>query len=293
MKKNLLVIEIKKALFTRSFFIPLILMCAIACLSASYIIEIFFDNTHMYESISQNGIFEKNYIFQTLSSYSGWIGNESRSLMQSVFFILIPVVAAIPFSTSFFTERKIGYHRNIATRINISFYYLAKSLACFISGFLVVTLPLTVNFLLVSAFLPSSLPHINYDIYYLVYYGELFSDIFYSQPLLFVALFILLNGLFSGTIALLVFALSLKINNKYVSLFLPLLMFLGIDYIANFVLRNVDGNVWGIEFSLINLLHANSSRGTKLWWMLACQFLILFGSAVSFLYLRSKKDEIF
>lgn len=290
---NVMKMELKKGLHNKFFLAALLIMTLVAVLSASYIIEAYHESLSLFNSISEDGSFKKNFLFQVMSSYSSWIGTEGRSLMQSLFYILIPVAAVLPFGTSFLTERKTGYHRNIAVRANMRFFYFAKSLSCFVTGFLVVVIPLILNFFIVSAVIPSSTPHINYDIYYVIYYGELFADLFYSQPLLYIILFIIVDGVFAGAISLMAFALSTKLINKYVVLFLPVLFFLGVDYLASFVLRNVDGNTWGYEFSLISLLHGNSPRGAKLWWMVLAQFLLLFGISVYALVKRSKKDEIY
>ena len=293
MKRNVLCMELKKAFQTKMFAASLLIMSLVACLSAVYSIEVYRDNLSMLQSISPDGNFSKNYMLPVLSSYSAWIGNETRSLMQALFYMLIPVAAVFPFGSSFLSEEKSGYLRNVAVRISMPFYYFAKALACFCSAFTAVVLPMLLNFLVVSAVMPSSLPHAGYEIYYVVYFGDFFSDLFYSQPLLFVVLNILLPGLFAGVIALLAFTLSLKIKNKYVILFLPFLFFLGIEYLASFVLRNVDGNVWGYEFSLTTLLHASVPRGDKVWWMAAGQMLLLLGCTIPVLAVRSKKNEVF
>lgn len=81
------------------------------------------------------------------------------------------------------------------------------------------------KFAVTAAFIPSTVAQINYEIYNHVYFGAMWADLFYTHPALYVALYILLDGLFAGLIALIGYAFSFYITNQFAAAAFPLLLF--------------------------------------------------------------------
>lgn len=178
-------------------------------------------------------------------------------------FTLLPVCAVLPYASAFHQERKVGYLRVMLPQCGKKSYFLAKTMAVFLTGAAVVILPLVVNFLAVSAFIPATAPQVNYNFYNYVLFGDLWADLFFNQPLLYVALYILLDSLFGGLLGLFAFALSFLIRNRVVILVLPLLFLLGLDYFSTLV-----AGFWAstpMTISLLDLLRAAHDATAKGW----------------------------
>lgn len=168
-------------------------------------------------------------------------------------------------------------------------YFLAKSLAIFLTGAAVVIVPLLVNFLAVSAFIPSTAPQVNYNFYNYVLFGDLWADLFFNHPLLYVVLYIVLDGLFGGLLALLTFAFSFLIRNRVVVLALPLLLLLGLDYLSTMLAGFGQDSV--ITFSLLDLLRAAHDATAK-GWIVVLEACILTSFSGIVIWFRGVRREI-
>ena len=141
-------LEVKKASSNPWFFLSLALLLLCALMSTAYSID-------SYQNILRNGFphyFENgkmtvNEYYATWNCYQKWIGSELVSLASTLFFTLLPVCAVLPYASAFHQERKAGYLRVMLPQCGRKPYFLAKTLAVFLTGAVVVILPLVVNFL--------------------------------------------------------------------------------------------------------------------------------------------------
>ena len=212
------------------------------------------------------------------------------SLASTLFFTLLPVCAVLPYASAFHQERKAGYLRIMLPQCGRKPYFLAKTLAVFLTGAVVVVLPLLMNFLAVSAFVPATAPQVNYSFYNYVLFGDLWADLFFDQPLLYVLLYILLDGLFGGLLALFAFALSFLIPNRVVILVLPLLLLLGLDYLST-----MAAGFWSstpMTISLLDLLRA-AHDATARGWVVALEAGILAVFSGAIIWLRGVRSEVY
>lgn len=284
-------LELKKAFSNPWFFLSLALLLLCALMSTAYSID-------SYQNILRNGFphyFENgkmtvNEYYATWNCYQKWIGSELVSLASTLFFTLLPVCAVLPYASAFHQERKAGYLRVVVPQCGRKPYFIAKTLAVFLTGAVVVILPLVVNFLAVSAFVPATAPQVNYSFYNYVLFGDLWADLFFDQPLLYVLLYILLDGLFGGLLALFAFALSFLIPNRVVILVLPLLLLLGLDYLST-----MAAGFWSstpMTISLLDLLRAAHDATAKGWVVaLEAGILAVFSGAI--IWLRGVRSEVY
>lgn len=201
-----------------------------------------------------------NELFPVWTSFNYWIGGESETLAYSAFYALLPLFAILPYSLSCLQERNSSYANQILVRIGRRPYYISKGVVCFSAAFITIVVPLILNFAVTAAFIPSTVPQINYEIYNHVYFGCMWADLFYTHPLAYVFLYILLDGLFAGIIALFGYALSFYITNQFAAAAFPLLLFWGIDYLSSLLARAVPGAKWTYEISPIAYLHPATIR---------------------------------
>lgn len=105
-------------------------------------------------------------------------GGRYACLEKQLFFLILPLLAALPFADSYFHDLRGGYLYNVCLRTDKKHYFAAKYLAVFLSGGTAVTLPLLANFLLCSMFLPSMKPE-SVNAYIRVYSS--FPHLFFSH----------------------------------------------------------------------------------------------------------------
>lgn len=293
---KMLKIELKKALFSKTFLLGTALLTLFALCSALYMIEgqSNYNPNHLYEYCMDNGEYVSNPDFPLVSLYTSWVGADRVSLAYALFFNLMPIGAAIPFAWSYHTERKCGYLKNIATRIDRKYYYISKTIAVFVSGSLAVFIPYIINILLVSAFIPYYQPWIGYNLYNMVYFGTTWSDLFFSYPLLHMILYVILNTVYGGIFALLSYSISFYIRNYVAILFTPFLLILVSGYVETTIYNNFFQNTYTlVEFVPTQFLHSRSIHYQVMSWAVILVTVLLIAFIFATIYYKGKKNEIY
>lgn len=237
--RNLLKMELKKAFQNKVFLMMLAIGLVIAIISV-------IQNLPKYYKFLENNAYavekgmEMNPLWPMFTPYSNWLGNDFTYSMTPLFYTLFPLLACLSYGWSYFGERKSGYVMNVAVRTNKrSHYFLAKYIAVFISGGTVVVLPMLLNFLVISCFIPAYQPDLFYDMYYSVS-THFLRDWFFAMPQLFIAAILAINFIFSGLIAACSMALTFFLKNKFTIVLLPFMFLFFVQYLQD--------NVW-IYFS--------------------------------------------
>ncbi len=131
------------------------------------------------------------------SVFNQWIGAEMYSFQYYAFFMLIPLLAALPAGNRISTDVKSGYIISLIVRGGRMNYYIAKIVSAFLSGGIVVLIPLVLNLLLTAMTLPSITP--NHAVgSYSIRNGFFCAGIFYSSPYLYILIFFLIIFVISG-----------------------------------------------------------------------------------------------
>ena len=293
--KALVRIELKKAIKSKFFLLGLALMLLFSVLSGIYMIEnrATYNPEVINEHILQaDGTYKNNPDLPLFGFYNSWVGGEALSLFQTLFYNLLPIGAAIPYAWSYHTERKSGYLKSIASRTDKKKYFVAKAIAVFTSGVLVVLIPILVNIIMVSAFVPFVEPFAGYTFYNYHYVGEMWIEYYFTNPMLYVALYVLLDTLYGGLYALLSFAVAFYIKNILAVLFMPYLFVAVLGYLENIIITNgVYEAVYAINPSLY--LHSLMYGGMRMWWIILPITLVLLIFALGTIFIRGFRDEIF
>jgi len=292
---NSIKMELRKALKNKFFNISLGVMTLFAVLSAVWCCQNFLGLLSAFEeNYFSNGKMIENDLFPVYTSYNYWIGGEMQSLMYSLFFTLLPVFAVLPFGWSYYLERKSGYIKQVVTKTGKRTFFLAKLIAVFISGALVVFIPLIINFLIVSAVYPSTLPQVNYVFYNYVGFGSMWSDLFFTIPWLYVALYILLDSLFAGLFAISAFAVSFFVKNRVAVVFFPFVFCMALEYLRTFLISSSMGSYpWDIEIAPTAFLHAAGMHCRTIGYVVLLEAVFIAIFAGGTILIRGKKDEIF
>lgn len=291
--KNMIKTEIRKAFVSKYFMLGLLLLMTFAILSAWYMIEVRIGyNPDSIYHYMENGQFTRNPDLPLFGFYNSWIGGENLSLANTLFFVLLPVGAALPYGWSFHTERKSGYIKNVVSRIDKRSYFFAKTIAVFTSGMLAVFIPLVSNILLTSAFIPIVSPFAGYTFYNYVYFGNMWSDLFFTNPFLHMILYVLLDTLYGGIFALLSFAVTFYVKNIFSGIFVPFLSMLGLSYVEGIIHRGFS-DIIPIEFIPTKFLHSRSLNAQTMGWSVLAVTLFLLVFALLTIFIRGSKDEVF
>lgn len=246
--KRLLKVELSRSLTSKSMLSALIIGLIIVL--AQVFQEVIPASRFIEEGLKYN-----KPMFFPGSAFMHWI-SQSISMETFLYYMILPILATIPFVDSFFTDKKSGYIKNVLIRAKKKDYYISKYMATFISGGLAVVIPLIVSFLITSMILPSMLPEVTNGG---VFPTSMWSKLFYTNPYFYVLGYLIIDFIFSGLIATIALSVSLIADYRFAVLIAPFLIYifiyslgtsLGIiDYQPFFFLQS--GGYFNSRFSVI------------------------------------------
>lgn len=154
---------------------------------------------------------------------SGWIGCDEYSPYSAIFFILFPLIAAIPYGRLLHYELRSGYAKQILSRCKRSEYFGAKYVTAFLSGGLAVSIPLLISLCVAACYLPNTGAD-RVTMQGLISNKALWADLYYHNPVFYALAYICLDFVFGGLFACLALAISAWCKNGFVAVIFPLLL---------------------------------------------------------------------
>lgn len=278
-------VEWKKASHSRMFLISLGLGILFATMAFLYNLDFY---RECLEDIQLAIEWEEDPCYGMIGLYNRWIGGEAFSLGYLLFFILLPLLASIPYGDSLCLERNTGYIRNVVIKVGWRVYLSAKVCAAFLTGALALLIPLACNLILTACFIPAYEPDILYRGHYANWSGSMWSVLFYTYPLIHTLLYLLLDFLFGGIFAVMSTSVGAFCNRRIVAIAIPYLLMLGLKYITNF-----SAQVYGYELSPLAFLHAHGLPMPIDGRLVAAEAILFAGVSFLILTIRGKKNEIY
>jgi len=219
--KALIKIEFERAFRSKGLLISLIVGFSVAIIQ--FVVIVFPASKHILT------YFDGSINTYPNSVFSWWIGVDGFHPYLRIYLTIFPLLAAIPYATSYFEDRKYGYIKCMCTRVKRRQYLISKYVAVFVVGGAAVTLPMLLNLLLTASVLPSLVPVGNN-----MFLGSvcMFSDIFYVHPYLYIFIYILLYFMYGGVFATLALACSLIFDFSFFVLLFPFVIYYGLGIIA-------------------------------------------------------------
>ena len=111
--------ELKRSFKNRLFLISLLISLALVTWYSieriPYCVQL---NSEFLNDENLMGFFE--------ISYTNWIGSHNIYLQQNIFYMAIPILATLPFGSSFYDDINRGYARNVCVRAKKKYYLVAK-----------------------------------------------------------------------------------------------------------------------------------------------------------------------
>ncbi|UOQ83740.1 hypothetical protein [Gracilibacillus salinarum] len=280
---RLLQLELKKALTNKFFSITLSIASIFTLLSAWYMIDTYYQTN---TALSMNA--QGNPLPYNRTLYKYWIGGETSSLGFTLFFTLFPLIAVLPYGWSHVTESKNGYVKMIVTRSNKWHYYVTKFIATFTAGGTVILLPLILNFIVVASFVPAISPTQLNPYIYGVENGAIWSNLFYTHPLIYTMLYLLLDFIFAGLFATMSLAISFFIKNRIAIILIPFFLLFILHYSRTFLQYKFYK-----EISPLNYLHAIAIENPASTIIILIEGMVLFVLTFGITMRLGVKREIF
>ena len=158
-------------------------------------------------------------ILATNSPYTMWISIDGFTFVPTIFFILLPLIASLPASTLLKEDFTNGYFYKLKMGKSIKQILLGYLEIAFMTGFIVIAVPLLFNFLSWFMILPNVKPDnlLNINIG-ARNFTMLFVSLYYSHPFVHAILSIIFSSLWGGLFAVFAMVTSLWIKNKFAAM---------------------------------------------------------------------------
>lgn len=144
-----------------------------------------------------------------------------------IFYYSIILIAALPHTVSYFSDIKDGYIKNITTRMDRKGYLVGKYLAVFVSSGSICIIPLIINIYLTAMIIPSLIPQCGTHTFPVTGSGRCFAEgLFRTYPYLYTLLYLVIDFFITGLYNCIALAVSSVVNNRYIVMFLPFLIFI-------------------------------------------------------------------
>lgn len=154
------------------------------------------------------------------SAYNHWIGGDLESYWHYIYFMLIPIIAVIPYSYTYNYDRKSKLIVNYYIRADRKDYVIVKYIITFLAGAATVIIPLACNLALTMMKLPAITPQSSTGTYH-VNGSDMFADLFYTKPLVYLLAYFVIIFIYSGIMAVLPLSISFWTDNTFVQLSTP------------------------------------------------------------------------
>lgn len=211
-----------------------------------------------------------------------WLAGNPVTWTGFVFFLILPILAMLPFGVSYFSDRESGYLKNLYTRMPRRQYLTNKFLVTFLSGGTAVAVPLGLNLLCSMIFVPNLLPPVIHPINYINPTRFLY-ELYFSRPLLYIGFFIVLDFLLGGMFACITLAISYLSDYKVIVGIVPFFLQLGIHILATMLGK--------LEYS--SVYFAQAGYGLVHWWIFGLYFLMGIGVSWLIFFRKGVKDDVF
>ena len=223
--KKILKIELSRAFKGINFF-------AVLAIAAVIVIS------HTIMNVVSITKYLNDYMTKTMiyphSVFNKWIGGESYTLQSFLYFMLIPILAVIPFGDSFFTDRKSGFVKNIFVKTRKKYYFYAKYIAVFLTGGVAVVAPLLLNLAFTACVLPSLIPQASAGTFP-IFSLSMWSELYYTHPYMYTFAYLVIIFVFSGFMATFALSVSLFTDSRFVVLLASFLVYLFLYFVCDFL----------------------------------------------------------
>lgn len=211
---NVYISEMRRAFKTSGFYIAILLGTVIGFLY--WWLEVYPLSKQLQQFLSYD--YSLKYPF---SMFHYWLGMDSTQYAYT-YFMCLPLMATLPFASSYFLDKKNGYINFICTRCNKKSYLKAKILATSVSGSVACGIPLAINIMLTMTILPYVKPEAaTYET--LIQPKSSMSNLYFTEPWLYIILSLAIIVIYASAMACIALTSSTFIKNYWGILFAALI----------------------------------------------------------------------
>lgn len=215
--------------------------------------------------------------------FQAWIGTDYQFVMNGLFYILLPVLAALPFAGTYYEDIKSGYLKNILLSTSRRSYYTAKAVVVFTMGAITVMIPLFVDMMAVMTIYPLRAPERLEFLSVGILDANLFSDLYARSTVLYVLVYILFDGMYAGALALFGICVAEHVESLFSTVVLP---FAGYIIWSTVMLENYEG-----RFSMVEMLNPQQ-RVVSTYLQAAGFFIGLMAVAVTWIIGKGRRKNV-
>lgn len=219
--------EIWKATHNKMFILSLLTGLSLALMDVAQNYSTVKDMTQSTLEMLENRIGSGGHT--GFSLFILWMPINGINLGGLIFYLIWPVLAAIPYGWSYCQEKHIGVSNQITTRIGKKSYYNAKYIAIFVSGGLAVMLPVVVNLLANAMICPYEIPELMLTP---ISNGYFLSALYYTNPWLYALAWCGMEFLFGGAAACLCFVVGSRLRYQVMTILVPFALLMLFDVVA-------------------------------------------------------------
>ena len=267
--------EIKRAFNTIGMKLALLVGCA---LSIWHVITVIMPISEGQNYELSADVIDDLYV--PISLFSTWMGNELFPIQSYIFYLILPLLAVLPFGSSFFEDIKSGYIINVCTRVEKKIYFKAKYLAVFLSGGVAVVAPLLLNLVLSSMFMPAFIP--DNGTVGTISPTTMVYEVFFTHPLIYVLMFIVIDFIFAGVIATLALSYTYFTEHRFGVMIVPFVFYFFIYSLTNLIDKT--------DYSLFFMLNGGANNNYLPMYIL--YFLLFFALSYVIFMWKGKKQDV-
>lgn len=257
--------EIKRGLSRTSF--KVVLLIGII----ANIMSIFITNSGLYSI--------ENYIkAYEISAYDNFIFFNLNSV-SNVMILIFPILSAMSYSDSYLEDVNSGFVNYIYTRYSKQKYLICKFGSNFIISGLGIAIPLIINFIILILTVPSIQPNPILG-KYTILCGGLASPLFYTHPILYILLWVLIYFMYAGAFASIALGISIAIKNRFVVLFVPFLLCNVIGIVLNLIDKYC--------YSPLSFLYVSNNQSLN---VVIAEFIAIVMISIAIFYLGGNRNE--
>ena len=231
--------------------------------------------------------FGYNVMSATLdNTYVNTVYRDFTSITPAMFYRFIPLICVLAYGWSYSSDVRSGYIKSIITRTSKSKYLISKYFATFISGGLVVLIPILVNILTLACFMPFRMPNVSDSIYYAELSAFAFANLFYKVPALYMVIILIFHFILGGLFATFAMAVSMFTTNKYIVTLFPFVFSFLYSYACSMFLNRLFLG----EMDPLYLINGLSSTYRVLEYLILVYGVFLILTAGTIFFKGMKKD---
>lgn len=186
-----------------------------------------------------------------LKYYSGKVGEpfslymfsmsmNTGSLYKEIFITIFPVLAMLPHALSYHMDVKSGYIKNVYIKTKKINYLIAKYIVTFVSAGITVIVPYIFNLIIAACMLPALNPIRNGQY---ISGGAMLQELYYSKPLVYIFIYLIINFLYAGAFATTALAASYYVDNIFMLSMVPFVLWYGINVISQYTVKTYHYNI--------------------------------------------------